>query len=84
MEKMKLRLTGYFDNNFGDDFLMKIIVKSLPDVDFVIDKCESKTEFLQSEENVKVPIIPLIIIFPFSSKLTPSIRPVLIKSFTSY
>lgn len=52
MERLKLKLTGYFDNNFGDDYIMRIIVRSLPEIDFVIDKRESKTEFLQNEKNV--------------------------------
>ena len=34
----KLHLTGYFDLNFGDDMMMKLVVRSLPDVTFVIDK----------------------------------------------
>ena len=37
MRNLTVQLAGYFDNNFGDDYMMKTIVNSLPDVDFVID-----------------------------------------------
>ena len=41
----KLHLTGYFDSNFGDDLMMKLVVRSLPEITFVID------------ENVQTPIL---------------------------
>lgn len=37
-EQKKIHLTGYFDSNFGDDMMMKLVVRSLPDITFVIDK----------------------------------------------
>lgn len=67
MSKLTVQLSGYFDNNFGDDYMMKIIVNSLPEVDFVIDKREGKTDFLQNEKNViieenpgKYPVLDVI------------------------
>ena len=32
-----MHLTGYFDLNFGDDMMMKLVVNSLPDVTFVVE-----------------------------------------------
>lgn len=47
MEKNKmLHLTGYFDRNFGDDMMMKLVVRSLPEVTFAV------------EEAVDSPILP--------------------------
>ena len=51
---MTLRLTGYFDNNFGDDLMMKIIVRSLPEIEFVIDKRENISPMILSEKNVRL------------------------------
>lgn len=51
---MTLRLTGYFDNNFGDDLMMKIIVRSLPEIEFVIDKSENVSPMILSEKNVRL------------------------------
>ena len=31
-----MHLTGYFDFNFGDDMMMKLVVSSLPDITFVV------------------------------------------------
>ena len=41
----KLHLTGYFDSNFGDDLMMKLVVRSLPEITFVIN------------DNVQTPIL---------------------------
>lgn len=41
----RLHLTGYFDSNFGDDLMMKLVVRSLPEITFVI------------EDNVQTPIL---------------------------
>ena len=37
-DQKRIHLTGYFDSNFGDDMMMKLVVRSLPDITFVIDK----------------------------------------------
>lgn len=29
-------LTGYFDRNFGDDMMMKLVVRSLPEITFLV------------------------------------------------
>ena len=41
----RLHLTGYFDSNFGDDMMMKLVVRNLPEITFVI------------EENIQTPIL---------------------------
>lgn len=46
----RIYLTGYFDHNFGDDMMMKLIVRSLPEITFVVDETV-ETPILQ-EENV--------------------------------
>lgn len=58
MKKTKLKLTGYFDNNFGDDYMMKMIVRSLPELEFIIDKRESNKDILLSEKNVSTKTNP--------------------------
>lgn len=50
---MKFVLKGYFDSNFGDDCMMKIIVRSLPDIDFVVEDTRY-TQSLLLERNVSV------------------------------
>ena len=37
-QKNKIHLSGYFDLNFGDDMMMKLVVRNLPEVTFVIEK----------------------------------------------
>jgi len=49
---MRLGLSGYFDSNFGDDYMMKIIVRSLPDFEFVVDGRANISQLLLSEPNV--------------------------------
>ena len=49
---MKFRLCGYFDNNFGDDYMMKIIVQSLPDFEFVVDDEKFVNNTILDEKNV--------------------------------
>lgn len=51
---VKLELDGYFDNNFGDDYIIKIIVNSLPDVRFVIDSSKHVPQLILNEKNVSV------------------------------
>ena len=46
----RIQLTGYFDHNFGDDMMMKLIVRNLPEIIFVVDETV-ETPILQ-EENV--------------------------------
>lgn len=54
MSNLSIQLAGYFDNNFGDDYMMKIIVSSLPEVDFVIDESESVNSVICEEHNVRI------------------------------
>lgn len=51
---MTLQLTGYFDYNFGDDYMMKIIVHHLPEIEFVIEKNEKISRLLLEEKNVRI------------------------------
>ena len=54
MSNLTIQLAGYFDNNFGDDYMMKIIVNSLPEVDFVIDEKENVNAVICEEHNVRI------------------------------
>ena len=54
IERTRLRLKGYFDYNFGDDYMMKIIIDSLPEIEFVIDENEKLPQLLKKCENVRV------------------------------
>ena len=50
MEGNYLHLTGYFDRNFGDDMMMKLVVRSLPEITFLVN--ETADTPLLSEPNV--------------------------------
>ena len=43
-------LTGYFDRNFGDDVMMKLVVRSMPEITFLVE--EGVDTPLLSEPNV--------------------------------
>lgn len=43
-------LTGYFDRNFGDDMMMKVVVRNLPEVTFLVE--DTVDTPLLSEPNV--------------------------------
>ncbi len=49
---MRVLLDGYFDSNFGDDYMMKIIVHSLPEIDFVIEERKPVSPIILDEPNV--------------------------------
>lgn len=51
---MKVVLKGYFDSNFGDDYMMRIIVRALPEFHFVVQEDNQYTQFILQEENVSV------------------------------
>ena len=51
MQKTYLHLTGYFDRNFGDDMMMKLVVRSLPEITFLVEY--SADTPLLSEPNVE-------------------------------
>ena len=50
MSRETLHLTGYFDRNFGDDMMMKLVVRSLPEVTFLVENTADTP--LTSEPNV--------------------------------
>ena len=45
-----IHLTGYFDRNFGDDMMMKLVVRNLPEVTFLVE--DTVDTPLLSEPNV--------------------------------
>ncbi len=51
---MKIELSGFFDSNFGDDYIMKIIVHYLPEFEFVINGEHRYTSMLLQEKNVSL------------------------------
>ena len=53
MSHLTMQLAGYLDHNFGDDYMMKIIVNSLPEIDFVIDETEKLSSVICEEHNVR-------------------------------
>lgn len=50
MQERCVHLTGYFDRNFGDDMMMKLVVHSLPEVTFLVN--ETADTPLLAEPNV--------------------------------
>lgn len=54
MGGLTIQLLGYFDNNFGDDYMMKIIANSMPEINFVIDENENVNPVLCQEQNVSI------------------------------
>ena len=50
MQGSCLHLTGYFDRNFGDDMMMKLVVHSLPEITFLVE--DTVDTPLLSEPNV--------------------------------
>ena len=47
-----LRLNGYFDRNFGDDYMFKLVVRSMPEVTFLVNAREQDVPCLAGEPNV--------------------------------
>ena len=50
MQEKCIHLTGYFDRNFGDDMMMKLVIRSLPEITFLVD--DTADTPLLSEINV--------------------------------
>lgn len=50
---MKVLLDGYFDSNFGDDYMMKLIVNYLPELEFLIDPHEKVSPIVTEEKNAR-------------------------------
>lgn len=50
MQTICIHLTGYFDRNFGDDMMMKLVVRSLPEITFLVADTEDTP--LLTEPNV--------------------------------
>lgn len=49
---MKLILTGYFDNNFGDDYMLLTFIRNMPEDTFILTVKNKYTDFLLREPNV--------------------------------
>lgn len=49
---MRLELCGYFDRNFGDDYMQKIVARRLPEYDFYINKKCMISPLVLEESNV--------------------------------
>ena len=47
-----LRLNGFFDRNFGDDYMFKLVAHSMPDVTFFVYAQEQDVPCLADEPNV--------------------------------
>ena len=50
MYKKCLHLTGYFDRNFGDDMMMQLVVRNLPEITFLVE--DTANTPVLSESNV--------------------------------
>ena len=49
---MEIILKGYFDNNFGDDYMILTVVRSLPEYKFILTVKNEYTGFILREPNV--------------------------------
>ena len=52
MKRKKLELCGYFDSNFGDDYMQKIVAHYMPEYEFCIDEHCGASPLVTSEDNV--------------------------------
>lgn len=53
MDRSTVQLSGYFDNNFGDDYMLKTVIHALPEIDFVIDEREKVSPIILEEKNAR-------------------------------
>lgn len=53
-DRPKVLLRGYFDNNFGDDYMMKIMVREMSGFDFYVENSRFLTALLTEEKNVHI------------------------------
>ena len=51
---MAVRIDGYFDRNFGDDYMIKTTLEHLPEVKFVIGDTKGVSQMLRRLDNVKI------------------------------
>ena len=51
---MELELCGYFDQNFGDDYMQKITAHYMPEYNFYVDARNSLSRLLLDEKNVSL------------------------------
>ena len=51
---MELELCGYFDQNFGDDYMQKITAHYMPEYTFYVDARNSPSTLLLDEKNVSL------------------------------
>ena len=50
MQDHKIHLSGYFDRNFGDDMMMRLVVRAFPEITFLVE--DTADTPLLSEPNV--------------------------------
>lgn len=51
---MVFELCGYFDNNFGDDYIQKTAAHYMPEYDFYVDEHNRPSPLLLEEKNVSI------------------------------
>lgn len=53
LQQTMLRLNGYFDRNFGDDYMFKLVAHHMPDVTFFVNAREQDVPCLAGVPNVR-------------------------------
>lgn len=51
---MAIRIDGYFDRNFGDDYMIKTVAEHFKDEDFVISPSDGISDMLQNVPNIRI------------------------------
>lgn len=51
---MAIRIDGYFDRNFGDDYMIKTAVEHFPGEEFIINNSEGVSKMLSGMKNVSI------------------------------
>ena len=61
-----LHLTGYFDQNFGDDMMMKLVVRSLPEITFAVEDTVDSPILAESNVIIQSPqdcaVLPKLVV----------------------
>lgn len=51
---MAIRIDGYFDHNFGDDYMIKTVVEHFPNVDFVVNGNDGLSGMIEQLASVRI------------------------------
>lgn len=54
MNNMKIAVEGYFDKNLGDDYMVRLIVREFPDVEFCIRDYTKYTNVFWRDDNISI------------------------------